>query len=242
MDHELKLFIRPQPTDSTCGPTCLHAVYNYWDDPLPLEQVISEVGQLPLGGTLAVHLACHALSRGYAATIYTYNLQLFDPTWFSGRKVDLAQKLRAQQACKSSVRLSLATDAYCKFLDLGGRVKMEPLEESLILKAMTAGTPLLSGLSATFLYQESREVPFPPTAEGISSKPDDVAGSPVGHFVVLCGYRPATGEVLVADPMWPNPRADDHIYAAPLSQVAAAVLLGILTYDANLLVIQPSSE
>ena len=32
--------------------------------------------------TLAVLLGCHALRRGYEATIYTFNLQVFDPTWF----------------------------------------------------------------------------------------------------------------------------------------------------------------
>ena len=32
------------------------------------------------GGTFAVFLACDALRKGYCATIYTYNLMVFDPT------------------------------------------------------------------------------------------------------------------------------------------------------------------
>ena len=51
-----KLKILTQPDDSTCGPTSLHAVYQYFDDEISLEQVISEVSFLEDGGTLAVFL------------------------------------------------------------------------------------------------------------------------------------------------------------------------------------------
>src|SRR5262245_60688167 len=111
--HLLQLTMQPQPDDMTCGPTCLHAVYRYFDDDMPLEQVINEVAMLDEGGTLAVLLGCHALRRGYEASIYTYNLDVFDPTWFSspndrssdpdtsGRPcVDLVERLNAQIAAK----------------------------------------------------------------------------------------------------------------------------------------------
>lgn len=35
--------ILPQPDDSTCGPTSLHALYSYYGDAVPLAQVIEEV-------------------------------------------------------------------------------------------------------------------------------------------------------------------------------------------------------
>ena len=85
MVTKLELEMLPQPDDTTCGPTCLHAVYRYYDDPVPLPQLIDEVEPLSTGGTLAVSLACHALRRRYRATIYTYNLTLFDPTWSTRR-------------------------------------------------------------------------------------------------------------------------------------------------------------
>ena len=71
--------MQPQPDDMTCGPTCLHAVYRYFDDDVPLEQVVGEASMLDEGGTLAVLLGCHAQRRGYEASIYTYNLDVFDP-------------------------------------------------------------------------------------------------------------------------------------------------------------------
>ena len=72
--------IQAQPDDVTCGPTCLHSLYQYYKDDIPLKDVIRDVKQLKNGGTLAVMLGNHALNRGYKAIIYTYNLNVFDPT------------------------------------------------------------------------------------------------------------------------------------------------------------------
>ena len=74
--------IQPQPDDTTCGPTCLHAVYKHFGDDISLEQLLDEVPRSESGGTLGVHLANHALARGYEARILTWNLRVFDPTWF----------------------------------------------------------------------------------------------------------------------------------------------------------------
>ena len=79
----------------TCGPTCLQAVYRYFGDDLPLEQVVAETPSLAEGGTLAVLLGCHALRRGYQATIYTFNLDVFDPSWFEGEFAEAARKPKA---------------------------------------------------------------------------------------------------------------------------------------------------
>ena len=249
MKHSLDFSILPQPTDSTCGPTCLQAVYNYWDDAISLDQTIAEVGHFSKGGTLAVQLACHALQRGYDATIHTFNLQMFDPSWFAaGVNVDLAAKLRRQRDKKlaqanraDDERLRVATESYLRFLALGGQLSMPSLEEELIIESLTREVPMLCGLSATFLYREPRERPHSPDAEGNSSVVDDTGGDAVGHFVVLHGYDQIRREVSIADPLLPNPLAPTHKYVAPLSRVAAAILLGVVTYDANLLTITPVS-
>ena len=33
----------PQPDETTCGPTCLHAIYRYWGDREPLQSVIDRM-------------------------------------------------------------------------------------------------------------------------------------------------------------------------------------------------------
>ena len=98
METRLKLEMLTQPDNVTCGPTCLHALYRYYADELPLETLVAEVPRLDGGGTLAVLIACHALRRNYDATIYTYNLQVFDPTWFAPDAPPLADAVRADWA------------------------------------------------------------------------------------------------------------------------------------------------
>ncbi len=229
MAKELELEVLPQPDDSTCGPTCLHAVYRYWDQELPIDQVIAEVVALPAGGTLGVSLATHALRRGFGARIYTYNLQLFDPTWFA-RGADLAERLREQKRLKPDRKLGHATDRFLEFLELGGKILIEDLTEGLILRFLDRGIPVLTGLSATYLYKSARE---------FEMEEDDLRGHPVGHFVVLSGYDPVTEEVVVVDPLADNPRFGRQNYRVKMDHLIASILLGIVTYDANLVVIAP---
>lgn len=232
----LQFEILPQPDNVTCGPTCLHAVYRYYGEEIELNQVIEETARLEDGGTLAVLLACHALKRGFRATIYTYNVQVFDPTWFADDPPQLEERLASQMEEKESPRLRRACRAYLDFIRLGGTLRMEDLTSELIRKFLKRSTPILTGLSATYLYRAARE-------HGLECIPDDVRGFPVGHFVVLCGYDQAERTVAVADPLYPNPLAQEHLtYDLELDRVKNAILLGILTYDANLLIIEPRTS
>lgn len=43
----------------------------------------------------------------------------------------------------------------------------------------------------------------------------------------------------VADPYLPNPLAEDHYYEVELDRLVCAILLGVLTHDANLVMIEP---
>lgn len=238
MDKSLHLAILPQPDDTTCGPTCLHAVYDYFDDPLPLAQVIRETPALEEGGTLAVLLGRHALRRGYRATIFTYNLRVFDPTWFRGplSSRELIDKLRAQLEVKrTSAKLTRASQGYIEFLELGGKILMEDLTGALIRRHLEQSLPILTGLSATYLYQCEREI-------GPRCLPDDIRGYPCGHFVVLCGYRRDDRTVRVADPYIRNPLAGAHYYDVGLDRLVCAIMLGVLTYDANLLILEPNRQ
>jgi len=227
--------ISPQPDDSTCGPTCLHSVYRYYGDNISLAQVIDEVTMLEKGGTLAVLLACHALQRGYEAIIYTYKLQLFDPSWLVPNGPDLSERLLAQMACKDDEKLQVASKAYLQFLELGGELRLEDLTASLLRRYVKRSIPVITGLSSTYLYRTPREY-------GPNCDYDDVRGEPTGHFVVLCGYSKESRTVQVADPLLPNPVAQTQLYDVGIERVMCAVLLGVLTYDANLLIIRPRGK
>lgn len=226
----LKLDMLAQPDAITCGPTSLHALYRYYGDDVSLLDVVHDIEALPTGGTLAVTLGRHALARGYEARIITYNLQVFDPTWFA-EGVDLLAKLAAQRKHKRGSKLAYATEQYEAFLREGGSIVYRELAPALIRRYLTRGVPVLTGLSATYLYSCARE---------LDDEYDDVRGEPSGHFVVLCGYDRNTKLVRVADPLGNNPGYDAHYYDVPMARVLSSILLGILTYDANLLVIEPT--
>jgi hypothetical protein len=230
--HVLEFGILPQPDNITCGPTCLHAIYQFHGDELPLEQVIEEVPKLDEGGTLAVLMGSHAIRRGYRAHIITSNLQVFDPTWFREDSPPLSDRLRRQMMVKPWPKLQRASQAYLEFLALGGTIAMEDLTSSLVRRYLKKSIPILTGLSATYLYRCARE--FGPDCEA-----DDLRGEPAGHFVVLCGYDKKNREILVADPFYEHPFGPDHHYKVSAERVIRSILLGVLTYDSNLLIIQP---
>lgn len=228
----LPLQILPQPDETTCGPTCLHAIYRYWGEEEALGEVIARTRKLEQGsGTIAVFLACDALRKGYETTIYTYNLMVFDPTWFASG-VDIAERLRQQREAKKDLRLRHATEGYLEFLQLGGHLRLTDLSRPLIRGLLRKGFPILTGLSSTYLYRAAREY-------GPNDVPDDVRGAPSGHFVVISGYNRKNRTVLISDPYGAHPYGSSREYWANIDRALGAVLLGIVTHDANLLIIHP---
>lgn len=222
----------PQPDETTCGPTCLHAIYRYWGRHEPLDAVIARTGKLARGGTVAVFLACDALRRGFSATIYTYNLSLFDPSWFAPG-VNIAERLRRQKLAKTDdARVQEVTDGYLEFLALGGRLRMRDLSRYLLRGLLRRGLPILTGLSSTYLYRAVREF-------GPQDVADDIRGGPGGHFVVLAGYDRPARTVRVCDPYEPHPFGPSREYWLGIDRAVGAILLGIVTHDANLLIIHP---
>lgn len=232
MKHKLELAMLPQPDFTTCGPTCLHAIYSYFGDDIPLEQVVDETHKLDAGGTYSVYLACHALRRGYSAKIYTYNLRVFDPTWFSLSSKAMLDRLRRRLEAVEKPRLELVIRGFMDFLELGGEIDFEDLTTSLVRKYLKGNVPILTGLSSTYLYRTMREL-------GEQMVDDDIRGEPQGHFVVLCGYDKEDRSVLVADPLTPNPAFQGLQYVVNIDRVICSILLGALTNDADLLVIEP---
>ena len=71
---------------------------------------------------------------------------------------------------------------------------------------------------------------------------DDIAGVPAGHFVVVAGCDRPKRSVLIADPDRHNPLGADQLYEVPIERVVCSILLGVLTYDGNLLVIRPRGD
>jgi len=228
--------ILAQPDDTTCGPTSLHAVYRHYGLDLDLHALIEQVNSLKDGGTLGVFLGLDALARGFQATLHTYDLEFFDPSWSGLSGEEIERKLEAQLRYKRGRRFREGTRAFQAFLRNGGRILFEEPTQHLMQSAFARGAVLLAGLSATYLYGSAREY----TGADRRSVFDDVRGFPVGHFVVLYGI--SGDDVLVADPLRENPMAGDHHYRVHIERLIRAILLGAVTYDANLLVLEPQAS
>jgi hypothetical protein len=238
--QEIALKISPQPTETTCGPTCLHAVYTYYGLNLSIDEIIDEVPSLEDGGTIAVMLAQHALRNGFHTKIYTYNLGIFDPTWFQPNQLNpesLQIKLKERGKKKSKKHIKLACQAYIDYLSLGGELRMHELDHQLIRTYLKKGIPILTGLSSTYLYQSERVY-----YDGETHFLDDVMGDPEGHFVVLESYDSHTRTVTVLDPYQQNPYSEELKYTIDIDRLINSILLGVLTHDANLLIVEKSDS
>lgn len=239
-NHRANVTIHHQPTETSCGPTCLKAIYDYYGHEKDLTEIISEIPNLELGGTLAVQLGIHALTQGFDVTIFTYNIMVFDPTWFYPRRLTsdkMIEKLKSQIKAKDKKKLQFACNGYIKFLEMGGIIRMRDLSHQLIRRYLKKGIPLLTGLSSTYLYRSCREY-----SEGDKQIKDDIKGFAEGHFVILEHYKPETGRVNIVDPYLANPYSKDLHYEMPLRRLINAIMLGVLTYDANFMVIHPKSS
>ena len=236
----IDLNIYTQPDDESCGPTSLHAIYRYYGLDIDLYEVVNTVERSLSGGTLAPMLGKHALQHGFNTTIYINNLNVFDPTWFNAEQGEacsktLMAKLRTQMKYKKDKRLIQASEAYLDYLSYGGRARFRTLSVQLLKEYFAKKIPILTGLSATYLYRSSRERY---TKQGEAFY-DDIRGTSCGHFVVLCGYDDKKRLVVVADPHRENPLSHDNYYKVSSPRLINAIMLGVLTYDANLLIIQP---
>jgi hypothetical protein len=167
-----------QPDDVTCGPTCLRKVYDFYGLQIDMDEVVAAIERNEDGGTLAVFLGMAALRHGFRARIYSYDLQIFDPSWYELPRQALVEKVRARFHYLEDAKRRRTAVAYVRFLEMGGEIAFEELTPTLLKTIIDRGHPILAGLSATYLYQFRRER-WDPVAGRLVD--DDVAGDPTGH-------------------------------------------------------------
>ena len=111
----------------------------------------------------------------------------------------------------------------------------QTLNTALLNNYFKKNIPIMTGLSATYLYGCLREYY---TDEGISVY-DDVRGSPCGHFVILCGYDEGKKHAIIADPHKENPLAHNNYYYVDINRLINAIMLGVITSDGTLIIVEP---
>ncbi|MGQ0561050.1 MAG: peptidase-C39 like family protein [Gemmatimonadota bacterium] len=234
--HELDVERIVQPDEVTCGPTCLRKVFAYFGRPLPLPEVLATLERNEDGGTLAVFLGIAALKQGFGARIYSYDLRIFDPTWFGLDAAALNEKIFERFPYLAEEKRLRAAGAYIRFLEMGGELAFDELTPALIRTILDRDHPVLAGLSATYLYRFPRERW---DAELRRHVDDDVRGEPTGHFVVISGYDHWGRKLSVVDPSEHVPVSHKGRISVDSERLINAILLGDVTYDAGLLEVWP---
>jgi hypothetical protein len=56
---------------------------------------------------------------------------------------------------------------------------------------------------------------------------------------VISGFEENKGLVYLSDPMEPNPLGKGSVYSVNFTRLINSIMLGIVTYDANLLIVEP---
>lgn len=233
--HSLRVRRLVQPDDVTCGPTCLRAVYSFYGEPAGHDDLLATLERNEDGGTLAVFLGIAALQRGMGARIYTYDLRIFDPTWFSLGPQELSTRIFQRIPYLTDAKRLRAAGAYIKFLEMGGELAFDELTHTLLKSIIDRGHPVLAGLSATYLYRFARERWDEELQRLVD---DDVQGESIGHFVVISGYENWGRRVYIIDPSEHVPDSEGTVLV-DTDRVINAIMLGDATYDAVLLEVWP---
>jgi hypothetical protein len=223
-----------QPDETSCGPTCLASLLEFHGEHDLLPDLLRSVPRLREGGTLGAFLGREALRRGYRARIFAYGPSVMDPTWFRLSRRVLAKRLRARASGRVPAKLRTALVALAEFVEAGGEVPWRELTPALLVSILRRGRPILAGLSATYLYRTPRE-------RSRDNVPDALHGEPVGHFVLVCGYRGGGRSFVVRDPLATAPLARDGGYSVAAERLVNSILLGEGTYDDLLLEVWPRS-
>jgi hypothetical protein len=237
--RELRVLHFAQPDDVTCGPTALRKVYNFYDVEVDLEEVLDTLERNEDGGTLAVFLGMAAIRQGLRARIYSYDLQIFDPSWADLQPSQLIAKIRERFPYLADAKRRGAAMAYVRYLEMGGELRFDDLTPLLLKSIIDRGHPILAGLSATYLYGFMRER-WDERAGALVD--DDVAGDPTGHFVVISGYDQWGRQLTVLDPSTHVPASPDGRIIVGSERLINSILLGDVTYDAVLLEVWPATE
>jgi hypothetical protein len=235
--HELAVQRFVQPDDTSCGPTCLRKVYDFYGLSVDGEAITAALERNEDGGTLAVFLGIAALKQGFRARIYSYDLRIFDPTWAELPAETLTERIFRRFPALADPKRLQAAGAYIRFLEMGGEICFDELTHRLLKRIIDRGHPVLAGLSATYLYRMARERWDAAEGELVA---DDVRGEPIGHFVVITGYDKWGRLLTVLDPHRDAPVPENGRIVVEADRLTNAILLGDMTYDAVLLEVWPA--
>ncbi len=195
-----------QPTNTTCSPTALSMMLDYYNEDISVDEISSKVPQVysedgePFG-TINQQMATWCISLGYDVALYTFDCQVIDQSWAELSKEKLCERLKARKdgwivPALEKVWTVAYAQAYIDFLKADGELYIQPAVNTKLLYELLAEGPVLPCLCFNTLYGRGRTSNF----DEKKSVKDDINGRTWNHSVVIYGYD-EKGNFLVADPI-----------------------------------------
>lgn len=204
----------------TCGPSALQQILAYYGVKKSLNEILKNFKMYEYG-TWDFDLLSYVLRLGFKAEITTYNLDIFDPTWFKLSRKKLIKKLKsrlkyAKPFHKQGIRSCI------RFLELGGRIRFKIITEKIIKDYLRKKIPVIACFCFTALWKCKRAY-SKKTKKGYKSISNDIRGVPEGHFIVISGY--AKDKFFVTDPSYNIPVSKTGKYSVPIKDLIAYILM-----------------
>jgi len=152
----------------------------------------------PLGTSLG-HIASYFIRQGFATTIHTTDLQIFDRTWGNLSNIEIIGKLKERKKYIShpsyeQPEFDVILDGYLQFLNIGGQINFPIITNNYIYELLSRG-PIFAVVNYQFLNSS------PKTTFNIESgeiMDADLAGNTGTHSIVISGFHEE--KYIITDP------------------------------------------
>lgn len=206
---EYKINHQYQPTNTTCSPTALSMLLDYYGKYFSVDDISRKVPQVKNEkgenfGTINQQMATWCLSLGFDVALYTADIQVIDQSWRDLSKKEVIKRLEARKTGLKVPSLGeLWNDAYCQsyidFLEADGDLSIVPFITSQLLYDLIENGPILPLVCFNTLYGTGRTSNYGEK----ESTPDDINGKAWNHSIVIYG-NDEEGNFQIADP-WKKP-------------------------------------
>ncbi len=141
-------------------------------------------------GTWSPYIGIYAMKLGYNVEIFTYDVSLFDPTWFNLSNKSLIKKLKIAIKKIKDKDKKFGVRGYIDFLREGGKLTFKIPTKKILIKFLKKKIPPMAFVNSTAYYKRKRK----DFKAGKRSEFGEVGG----HCIVISGYK--NGKFIVTDP------------------------------------------
>ena len=201
--------------DSTCGPSCLVAIYESLGEKVDKQTILNELNISDSDYTYLPQIARHMLKRNLEIKLISPNSYVFSPEWAQLSREQVITELRDWIVLNAKNEWLLTAIHSLFFLEEGGTVEITDLTTELLDSHLDAGWSLLCLVEPSWLWGKRK----------IAKKAeyDSVRGNADGHFIVV--YDRTETEYIISDPYPTSLPGKEHTYQVDKARLITATYL-----------------